>query len=47
MEIDILLSKGAIVDKSDKYWSCSDKESLCLRGDSNLFHLQTYYFLCL
>ena len=46
MEINILLSKGAIMDKSDKYWSCSDKESLFLRGDSNLFHLQAY-FLCL
>lgn len=46
VEIDISLSKGAIMDKSDKYWSCSDKESLCLRGDSNLFHLQAY-FLCL
>ena len=46
VEINILLSKGAIMDKSDKYWSCSDKESLCLRGDSNLFHLQAY-FLCL
>lgn len=34
------------MDKSDKYWSCSDKESLCLKGDSNLFHLQAY-FLCL
>ena len=55
MEINILLSKGAIMDKSDKYWSCSDKESLCLRGDSNLLFVLTYlltftyfaYLLCL
>lgn len=34
------------MDKSDKYWSCSDKESLCLRGDSNLLFVLTY-LLCL
>ena len=34
------------MDKSDKYWSCSDKESLCLRGDSNLLFARTY-LLCL
>ena len=45
MEIDILLSKGAIMDKSDKYWSCSDKESLFLRGDSNLLFARTYLLL--
>lgn len=33
------------MDKSDKYWSCSDKESLCLRGDSNLLFARTYLLL--
>lgn len=33
------------MDKSDKYWSCSDKESFCLRGDSNLLFVLTYLLL--
>lgn len=33
------------MDKSDKYWSCSDKESLFLRGDSNLLFARTYLLL--
>ena len=33
------------MDKSDKYWSCSDKESLCLRGDSNLLFVLSYLLL--